>query len=141
MLWLLFLFLTTLSWGIYDIFFKGLETRINYFLALAIIGLCQFLIAIPFLIFYYLKGELIFPNIKSYGLVIVMGVLLGLGTIFFFYTFKFGALASIAIPVYSIGVAFVGALGGILIFKETLNLKMAIGFFLGAVSIILLTAK
>ena len=141
MLWLLFIFLTTLSWGAYDLLEKGLEGKINYSLALLIIGASQFLIAVPFVIYHYLRGELFSPTLKSYGLVILMGILLGLGTIFFFYAFKFGALAEIAIPAYTVGIALMGILGGILIFKETLNLKLAIGFSLGIVSIILLTTK
>ena len=140
MLWILFLVLTIVTWGTYNLFFKGLETHINYFLALLVIGLCQVLIAIPFVIYEYTQGGLT-SSMKGVGLSAIMGILLGLGTVFFFYTFKYGASASIAIPVYGIGALLIGAIGGILIFKETLNLRIAFGFALGIASIILLTIK
>lgn len=138
--WILFLFLTIITWGTYNLFFKGLGTEINYFLALLIIGILQILVALPFVLYSYLHEGLNY-SIKGLGLSAMMGILLGLGTVFFFYTFKYGASASIAIPIYGIGALLIGAIGGILIFKETFNLRIAFGFALGIASIILLTLK
>jgi len=140
MLWILFLFFTILFWGIYNLFFKAIENQINYFLALLIIGIFQIIVAIPFVLYYYSNSSLAY-SIKGYGLSAIMGILLGLGTVSFFYTFRYGASASIAIPIYGVGALMIGAVGGILIFKETLNIKTALGFAFGIVSIILLTIK
>ena len=140
MLWLLFLILTIVAWGTYNLFFKGLGGDMNAFLALLVIGICQILVAIPFVLYYYFSGNLAY-TMRGYGLSAIMGVLLGLGTVFFFYTFKYGAPASIAIPIYGVGALLIGAIGGILIFKETFNLRIAIGFALGIASIVLLTIK
>lgn len=140
MWWILFLFLTIITWGTYNLFFKGIGNEINYFLALLVIGILQVLIALPFVLYSHFSENLAY-SAKGLGLSVLMGILLGLGTIFFFYTFKYGASASIAIPVYGIGALLLGAIGGILIFKETLNLRIAFGFALGIASIILLTIK
>lgn len=69
----------------------------------------------------------------------IMGLLLAAGTIFFFYTFKFGAASSIAISSYALGALVVGVLGGILFFNESINLRIGIGLALGVISIIVLT--
>jgi drug/metabolite transporter (DMT)-like permease len=140
MLWLLFLLLTIVTWGSYNLFFKSLGTEINYFLALLIIGILQVTVALPFVIYYHHIGELV-VSVRGYGLSALMGLLLGLGTIFFFYTFRFGASASIAIPVYGIGALLIGAVVGILVFNEAFNMRIGAGFALGIVSIILLTVK
>jgi uncharacterized membrane protein len=138
--WILFLVLTILGWGIYNLFFKALGSSINYFLVLLIIGITQILIALPFVISSYATGNMT-ASTKGYIFAIIMGILVSIGTIAFFYTFKSGANASIAIPIYTIGALLLGVLGGILIFKEAFTLKMAIGILLGIASIILLALK
>lgn len=140
MLWLLFLGLTILAWTFYDVLFKFLGNDINYFLALFIISLGQLIIAIPFLIYAFSAGGLN-SSAKGYYISALMGVLLALGTIFFFYTFKFGAPLSVAMPVYGIGSLIVGALAGVFLFKESLSPTVLAGLILGTISIILLTAK
>ncbi len=140
MLWLIFLGLTVLVWTTYDVLFKYLGNDINYFLALFIISLGQLLVAIPFLIYAFYNGGLNF-SIRGYYLSGLMGVLLAAGTIFFFYTFKFGAPLSVAMPVYGIGSIIVGAVAGVFLVKESLSLAVVAGLVLGTVSIILLTVK
>lgn len=140
MLWLLFLGLTILAWTLYDVLFKFLGNEINYFLALFIISLGQLLIAIPFLIYVFYTGGLNF-SVRGYYISGLMGILLAAGTIFFFYTFKFGAPLSVAMPVYGIGSLIVGALAGVFIFKETISVTVLAGLVLGTISIILLTVK
>ena len=137
MLWLLFALLTTLTWGIYDLLAKPMEENMNYFFALFIIGLLQVIIAVPFVIYAHYNGGLDY-NSKGFLISSIMGILLGLGTVFFFYTFQYGGKASVAIPVYSIGVLIIGAMGGILFFKEAIDIKMILGFIAGIVSIVLL---
>ncbi len=137
MLWLLFVILATTAWAVYDLLSKVLEKEINYFLALLIIGLFQIILAIPFIIYYSQNGALNY-TFKGYLIAAIMGILLGLGSIFFFYNFKYGANASTAISIYGVGTLIIGAVGGILFFKEALTLKMTLGFILGIVSIILL---
>ena len=112
----------------------------NYFLVLLIIGICHVLVAIPFVIYYNLSDKL-FYSTTGCLMALLMGGLLISGAILFFYTFKFGAPATIAIPVYGIGALIIGAIGGILIFKEILTIKMIFGFIFGVLSIILLTIK
>lgn len=140
MLWLLFLGLTILAWTSYDVLFKFLGNEINYFLALFIISLGQLLVAVPFLIYVFFTGG-VNSSIRGYYISVLMGVLLAAGTIFFFYTFKFGAPLSVAMSVYGIGSIIVGALAGVLIFKETVSLTVLAGMILGTISIVLLTAK
>jgi drug/metabolite transporter (DMT)-like permease len=139
-MWVLFLLLTTFTWGIYDAFFKQLEKEINYFLGLLIIAVSQFVIALPFVIYYYHSGNL-HATIKGYGASAIMGILLGLGTIFFFYAFKHGAATSVAVPAYSIGVLLICVLAGIFIYKEPISLKLFSGIILGIISIYLLVTK
>src|SRR3989344_3014160 len=117
MWWILLLLITTISWASYDLLFKKLGEQVNYFLALLIIGLFQILLAVPFVIYYSNKSGLDYTT-KGFIITAIMGILLGLGTVFFFYTFKYGAPASVAIPVYCVGVAILGGLGGLLFFKE-----------------------
>lgn len=140
MLWLLFLILATLAWTSYDVFFKFLGNEINYFLALFIISLGQLLVAIPFLIYAFYNGV---PesSVRGYYISGFMGALLAAGTIFFFYTFKFGAPLSVAMPVYGIGSLIVGALAGAFIFKEAISPTVLVGLVLGTISIVLLTVK
>ncbi len=138
MLWIFLLVLTTLCWGIYDLFFKVLEKDINYFLALLIIGAIQFLIALPFVIYYGSHSQLA-SSARGVGYSIIMGALLAFGTVFFFYAFRLGTSASVAIPAYAVGMMLIGAIGGVLLFREPINWQLITGFILGALSIILLT--
>lgn len=140
MWWLLFLVLATVSWAVYDLLSKVMEKEINYFLALLIIGFFQVVLAIPFIIYYSQKGGLNY-TFKGEIIAAVMGILLGLGAIFFFYNFKYGANASIAIPIYGVGTLIIGAIGGILLFKEAIDIKAFAGFVLGIASIVLLATS
>jgi len=140
MLWLLFLGLAIIAWTTYDVCYKFLGNDINYFLALFIIALGQLLVAIPFLIYAFSTGGLNYSS-RGYYISALMGVLLAAGTIFFFYTFKLGAPLSVAMPVYGIGSIIVGALAGVFIFKEAVSPTVLAGMILGAISIVLLTAK
>jgi uncharacterized membrane protein len=132
--------LTTVTWGIYDVFFKVLEKEINYFLGLMIIAVSQLLIALPFVIYYHQSANL-HSSTRGYVISAIMGILLGLGTIFFFYSFRHGAATSVAVPAYSIGVLLIGALAGIFFFKEPASLKLIMGIILGIISIFLLITK
>jgi len=140
MLWILFLGLTVLAWGINDVFFKVLGNSMNYFLAVLIMGALQVIMFVPFIIYVYYSGELNY-TIKGFFISALMGILLGLGTIFFFYAFKYGAPLSVAMPVYGIGSLIIGVLAGVFIFHETISPTILAGLVLGAVSIVLLTVK
>lgn len=136
-LWVIFLLLTILTWGSYNLFFKALEGQVNYFVIVAVIGLAQVLIALPFIYF----STDVPSSLKNYFLPVVMGLLLAAGTIFFFYTFKFGANASIAIPAYALGALLIGVIGGLVIFNEAIDFRVGIGLVLGLLSIILLITR
>ncbi|MFA5360217.1 MAG: hypothetical protein WC349_04655 [Patescibacteria group bacterium] len=140
MLWILFLGLTVLAWASYDVCYKFLGNEMNYFLALLIISIGQLLIAIPFLLYAFYSGNFN-SSVKGYYISGLMGVLLAAGTIFFFYTFKYGAPLSVAMPVYGIGSLMIGVLAGVFIFHETISPTILAGLVLGAVSIVLLTVK
>lgn len=140
MTWKIFLFLTTIMWGPYNLFFKEMKNNISYFFALLIIGLMQIIVALPFVFHSYLNNDLYY-SAKGLLMSAAAGSLLGLGTIFFFYTFKFGAAASIAIPAYGIGALIIGVLGGIVLFNEQISFKIVIGILFGIISIILLTKQ
>jgi len=140
MIWLLFLGLTILAWSAYDILFKVLGNGMNYFLALFFIGLFQVVAALPFIIYGYYAGELNFTS-KGFYVSALMGILLGAGTIFFFYTFKYGAPFSVALPAYGVGALSIGALAGALLFKEVITPMVLAGMVLGTISIVLLTVK
>lgn len=140
MLWLIFLGLAILAWTSYDIFFKVIGNEMNYFLALSIISICQLLVAVPFLTHAFYAGGLNY-SVKGCYISLLMGVLLAAGTIFFFYAFKFGTSISVAMPVYGISSIIIGVLAGALFFKETISPMALVGLGLGAISIILLTAK
>jgi len=140
MLWILFLGLATFVWAANDIFFKVIGNQINYFLALLVAAVSQVIIVIPFVIYAMSTGQLN-HSIKGYGISVLIGLLLGSGTIFFFYAFKYGAPLSVAMPVEGIGLILAGALAGVFIFHETLSPTVMVGMILGAISIILLTVK
>ena len=140
MLWILFLGLATLVWAANDIFFKLIGNQINYFLALFIAAVSQVIIVTPFLIYVMSTGGLN-HSIRGYGISALIGLLLGSGTIFFFYAFKYGAPLSVAMPVEGIGLILAGALAGVFLFNETLSPTVIAGMILGAISIVLLTAK
>jgi len=138
MVWIIFLILTIVLWGTYNLFFKAMGSEMNYFLALMFIGIAQFSLSIPFVFNSYINNNLDY-SYKWIVFSLIMGILLGLGTIAFFYTFKFGANTSIAIPIYSVGALLLGVIGGLMIFHENLNIQIIIGIILGVISIILLT--
>jgi len=138
--WIIFLFITILTWGSYNLFFKVIEKDINYFLALLIISITGGIISIPFIISASHSANLNFSS-KGYWLAIIMGVLLGVGTVTFFYAFKHGASTSIAVPAYAIGALIIGVVGGVLFFHEAINIRIIIGLILGLISIFLMTYK
>ena len=90
MLWIIFLGLATLVWAANDIFFKLLGNQMNYFLALFVAAVSQVIIVAPFLIYAISNGQLN-HSARGYGISALIGLLLGSGTIFFFYAFKYGA--------------------------------------------------
>jgi drug/metabolite transporter (DMT)-like permease len=139
MLWLLFLILSIVVWGSYDVFFKVTGQK-NPFLALLFIAVFQVIVALPLVLYFRNEYGTSAPA-KEYALWALMGVLLALGTVFFFYTFKYGANASIAIPAYGIGTLLIGTVAGLLFFKEPFSPQLGAGLALGVVSIILLTFK
>ncbi len=140
MLWVLFLGLATLVWAANDIFFKLIGNQINYFLALFVAAVSQIIIVIPFVVYAMSTGSLN-HSARGYGISALIGILLGSGTIFFFYAFKYGAPLSVAMPVEGIGLILAGALAGVFLFNETLSPMVLAGMILGAISIILLTVK
>lgn len=140
MLWILFLGLATFVWAANDIFFKVIGNQINYFLALLVAAVSQVIIVIPFVIYAMSTGQLN-HSIKGYGISVLIGLLLGSGTIFFFYAFKYGAPLSVAMPVYGIGSLIIGVLAGVFIFHETISPTILAGLVLGTISIVLLTVK
>lgn len=140
MIWLLFLFLATVCWTVYDILFKAVGNSTNYFLSLFIIGFFQMILAAPFIIYAYYTGSLNYSGRGIY-LSALMGALLGIGTIFFFYVFKSGTPLAVALPVYYVGSLLIATAAGLLVFKETLTPMIFAGLVLGVISIILLAAK
>ena len=138
MIWILFLLITIFLWGTYNLFFKLVGPEINYFLAVMIIGLSQSAIALLCLLFSF-PSDNVFYNFKWVLFSVIMGLLVGIGTITFFYTFKFGANASIAIPVYTIGALLIGVIGGICFYKEQISVRAIVGLLFGIVSVFLLT--
>lgn len=134
MIWVILLVLTIVCWGSVNLFYKALESP-QYFYALMIMGLTQSLIAIPFLLFFHSEFQF---SAKNLLFPVAMGLLLGIGTILFFYTFKFGAQAMIAIPVYTLGAFIIGILGSYLFFNEKLTIFSGAGLVLGIASILIL---
>ncbi len=134
------LFLTILLWGSYNLFFKTIGTGTNYFLSLMIAGLSMSALFLPFVLTAAANSKLMFDS-KGIILPIIMGLLLGGGSVTFYYAIKFGTNLSIAIPIYTVGALLLGVAGGIFIFNEILTLKATCGIFFGIISIWLLTWK
>ncbi|MBP7708514.1 hypothetical protein KA107_02420 [Candidatus Pacearchaeota archaeon] len=134
------LFLTIILWGSYNLFFKTIGTGTNYFLSLMIAGLSMSALFLPFVLTAAVNNKIVFD---SRGLIFsaIMGLLLGGGSITFYYAIKFGTNLSIGIPIYTVGALLLGVAGGIFLFHETLTLKAIVGIFLGVISIVLLTLR
>lgn len=139
MSWIIFLIITTICWGSYNLFYETLEGHINPFLAITLIGLTEAVICIPFLIHQYYSSENILFSTKTIFITVIMGVLISVGTVSFLHAFKIGAITSIAVPSFAIGAMIIGAIGGLLFFHEHLTIKTISGLFLGVLAIILIT--
>lgn len=137
-MWIIFVLLTIFTWGSYNILTKISGTQIHPFLALFFIGLAQVLISFP-LIIYQKSVSALGATTKGIILALTMGAVFGLGTVFFFLAFKYGAPVSLAIAVYTTGALLLGVIAGIIFYQEPINLKIISGIILAVASIILLT--
>lgn len=140
MIWVIYLLITILCWGSYNLFFKALEGQINPFLALTMIGIAEAVVCIPFLFKDYLHSSSIIFSTKTILMTIFMGLLLSIGTVSFFQAFKIGASTSIAVPAFAIGAMIIGAIGGILFFHESISFNVILGLIFGTIGIILITS-
>ena len=141
MTWHIWLVLTILTWGSYNVFFKFAMNKIAAALLLSFAGLAHALTAFIWLTVVLLKNKTINYSIEGISLSIIMGILMTLGGITFFNTFEMEAPVSIALPAYNVGVVFLSAIVGVLIYGEAVTLRWSIGMLFGIVSFYLLTHK
>ncbi|MFB6143931.1 MAG: EamA family transporter [Candidatus Nanohaloarchaea archaeon] len=136
--WAIFAVITLVTWGLYDFLFKIAENHINTFLAVLIISGVQAAVVAPFFLNQYVSGSL---AVSSKGLLLsgIMGVLVAIGTVSFFYAFQSGAPTSLATPAVLIGSFLIVAVLGISYLGEPFTVKKGVGLILGIISVLLLT--
>jgi drug/metabolite transporter (DMT)-like permease len=140
MLWLLFVFLTILTWGSYNVLLKLAEPHISQSWALFLIGAVQVVVG-AFFIWYQRSTDEALLTVKGATIAVIAGLVFAMGMIFFLYAFKFKAPASVAIALYTIGALLIGMISGPLVFHEVLSPRILTGIGFALVSIALLTLK
>jgi drug/metabolite transporter (DMT)-like permease len=135
MIWQVYLFITVLTWGGYSILFKFALGKTDFMSLMFIVGLTQFLITSPFVIW---RG--INYSIEGVGISILLGVFTLLGGWSFLSALALGVPVSVATPIYGVGVLLLSVAAGFFL-KEPMSLKLFVGIFFGALSIVILTKK
>ncbi|TSC94889.1 MAG: hypothetical protein Athens101428_95 [Candidatus Berkelbacteria bacterium Athens1014_28] len=140
MTWQIYLFLTILFWGGYNISYRFTTNKIDFALLLFIVGIVHALTAIPWAVSGYMKKGFILHSDSGISIAILMGVFMTLGGIAFTRAFSLGIPVSVATPGYSVGVILLSAITGIVL-GESLTLQWVVGMIMGIVSVYLLTIK
>lgn len=140
MTWHIYLFLTILFWGGYNILYRFTDGKIDFALLLCVIGITHAISAIPWMAHNYSKDEMILWSLNGVGVAVLMGILLTFGGITFTKAFTSGIPVSVATPAYSVGVMLLSAVVGVMLGEEV-TLKWVAGMIFGAGSIFLLTTK
>jgi drug/metabolite transporter (DMT)-like permease len=141
MSWYICLAVSVLAWGGYNVLFKFATNKLDFFLALSIIGTTHVLTALPWVVGKYLKSGMIRYSVHGIELSILMGVLLTIGGWAYASVYESGAPASIVTPIYGVGVLLLGIVIGVLFLGEPVTPKRALGFLCGIISIVILTSE
>ena len=140
--WLSTALLTIVFYSFFDLFVKLASGKINDNLGAAIMNIVSFVVAIGWFLIRMQLGEQ--SNVTKLGLIysIIAGIFVGLASIFFIRMFALGTNLSIGVPLVRVGMVVMGAILGILLLKEGVNLKFGIGFILSLLGLYLvMTAK
>ena len=140
MWWILFVFLTVITWGSYNLLLKVATPYISPSWALFFVGIAQVIIGTVYVAFQSATNQIPL-TVRGALIASVAGIFFALGTISFLYAFKFQAPASLAIALYTVGALLVGVVGGLLLFHEPISLRMVVGIGFAIASIVLLTWK
>ena len=142
MSWLTFALLTIVFYSLFDFLVKLSSSRIHGGLAAFIMNIVSAVVVLIYLIFLASKGEKVI-DIKQNGLLFstLAGLAIGLASIFFVKMFATGTNLSIGVPLIRIGIVLFTSVLGVLLLKETINLKYLVGFILASIGLYLIITK
>lgn len=135
-----FVLLTTVSFGFFNIFIRAAGPRIGGILGPLVVEGFATAVLLAFFIWLKLRGSA--ESVTSLGLAYSMaaGFCAAAGSIGFFIVFSRGGQLSAAGSFVLIGSTLLTILGGFILFKEPVNASRLVGILLGLVSLYLLSA-
>lgn len=143
MTWVFWALLAAAFNGLADIFFKLVNGKIHNGLSGVIINVCSIIPALVYTL--YVKSQGLPIPLSREGIVysILAGLSVGLITLPMFKMFNQpGADLSMAVPVMRIAVVISAVIFGIIIFRDSINLKLIVGLLISLVGLfIVVTSK
>ena len=140
--WLFFISLAILVNAFLDMAFKMGGGKINEVAAALIANGISIIPPLLFFMLLIIKKETIKASPQGIIWMCLAGLAIGVGSIFIIKAFAMGPNLSVISPIYRIATVIVASLIGILILKDTINLKYILGFVLSITGLyLLMTAK
>lgn len=138
--WILLAVLSAIFLGAYNFFLKVSSGHIDQIVGALILQVAAAVVGcVIFVILYFTHGPLAITQ-KGVMFAIIAGVMVGLSEITSFFLFAKGIPASVGIPIIVGGSILVGAVLGIIFFKESLTLLHYVAMSLIITGVVLLTA-
>ncbi len=140
--WLTYALLALFFYGLFDFFLKLASGKINEGVSGFIINIVAALVVLIYVIYSKINGENVFTY-KTSGILfsVLGGVAVGLVTIFYIKMFATGTNLSIGSPLVRVGTVLFASILGILLLKEGINVKYAVGFLLSLLGLFLIVTK
>lgn len=140
-MWIVYAALVIFSYAGLDFFIKKMAGGINDFLGIIILSFISILPALIILLFFNFPVKKLV--ITSNGLLYAAlgGIALGIGTLAFLKLFDSGINLSLASPIVRIGILIATTSLGLVVLRETVEVKEWIGLALAFVGLLLLILK
>lgn len=140
-MWVVYTFLTIISYAALDFFIKRMAGKINDFLGIIILTATAILPALIFLFILQFPSKKILITSNGVFFAVAGGIALGVGTLSFLKLFDGGINLSLASPLVRIGILIVTTSLGLLVLKEVVTIKEWIGLAFAAFGLIMLMFK
>ncbi len=137
-MWIVYAILTILTYASFDFFVKKTSGKGDDYFVTLIINIVSVLPALAMVLLTKFSGKNI--EIQKEGLISATfaGIFVGLTSIFFIKMFVSGVNLSVGVPLVRVGMIIISILLGVLLLKETLNLKQTLGIVLALIGMFLL---
>ena len=140
-MWIVYAFLTIIFYAGLDFFIKKAAGKIDDFWGSVVINFFSMLPALLVVVLLKLSNKELMITRPGIVYSILAGLSIGIGTITFIKLFSTGVNLSIASPVVRIGIIVATTMLGVIILKESLNLKQIIGIVFSLIGLSLLVLK